>query len=59
MDFLPGVVRQTGVVSGETKLGEQLCDQHSSRLLTVHTDSKRLHTTQEEEGVKRRERIAD
>ena len=57
MDILPRVVRQSGIMRDEAKLRQHLRDQHSGRLLAVHTDSKRLRTPEEEERVERSEGV--
>lgn len=53
------VVGQTGIVSHKAKAGKQLCNDHGTGLLTVHTDRQGLDASQEQEGIEGRESISN
>ena len=46
-------------MSDETEALQHLGDKHGSRLLTVHTDGKRLRTPKKQEGIEWGQSIAD
>ena len=46
-------------MSHKSKLGQHLGNEHSGRLLTVHTDGQCLCPAEEQEGIERRQSIAD
>ena len=59
MNLPVGMVGQTRIVRHKAEARQQLCNDHSAGLLTVHADSQGLDTSQEQEGIEWRESIAN